>query len=184
MSVMWIAPDSTDKALFFEKITNATGIQFEDEGSDMTKITFPDGENISINYGFSSGEVDASACRALVDLNKDLFILYSSVSAGYNIEIDDYLSGMVDFIIAKSNGKLRKMSSSMSHLNAPSYAKHDNSKNTLTIVPVFEGNSQTYGFYDDIYINYERRFQTGLKFIDQNGNRFVTLGSYLLYKVD
>lgn len=34
------------------------------------------------------------------------------------------------------------------------------------------------------YINYERMFQPGLKFIDQNGNRFVTLGSYLLYKVD
>ena len=27
-------------------------------------------------------------------------------------------------------------------------------------------------------------FEPGLKFIDQNGNKFVTLGGYLLYKVD
>ena len=83
MSVMWIAPDSTDKLLFFKKITDATGIQFENEGSGKTKITFPDGENISINYEFSSGTVDTSKYRALVDLNKNLFILYNNISAGY-----------------------------------------------------------------------------------------------------
>ena len=117
-------------------------------------------------------------------LSKDLFILYNAISTGYNIEIASSLSFMADFIIAKSNGKIRKMGSSMSSLNGPAYAESDDSKNTLTIVPVFEGNSTTYRFYDDIYINYERRFPIGLKFIDQNGNRFVTLGSYLLYKVD
>lgn len=184
MSVMWIAPDSTDKLLFFEKITDATGIQCEAVDSSHTKITFPDGENISIDYTLSSGTISTSIYRALVDLNKDLFILYSNVSIGYNIKIDGNLSDMSHFIIAKSNGKLRRMEPAMGYLNAPSYAEGDDSKNTLTIVPVFEGNLTTYGFYDDIYINYERRFPVGLKFIDQNGNRFVTLGSYLLYKVD
>ena len=184
MSVMWIAPDSTDKALFFKKITDATGIQFEEVVSSSTKITFPDGENITINYDVTSGTIDTSEYRALVDLSKDLFILYNDISEGYNIEITGSLSYMADFIIAKSNGKIRKMGMSMSYLNAPSYAESNDSKNTLTIVPVFEGNSLTYGFYDGIYINYERRFPVGLKFIDQNGNRFVTLGSYLLYKVD
>lgn len=184
MSVMWIVPDSNEKALFLEKITDATGIQFKDEGSSMAKITFPDGENITINYDVSSGTIDTSKYRALVDLSKDLFIIYNKVYIGPNIEIAGYLSDMVDFIIAKSNGKIRKMGSSMGYLNVPMYAENDASRNTLTIVPVFEGNSLTYGFYDDIYINYERRFSVGLKFIDQNGNRFVTLGSYLLYKED
>ena len=184
MSVMWIAPDSTDKPLFFKKITDATGIQFEAVDSSNTKITFPDGQNIILNYGLSNGNVDTSKHRALVDSNKDLFILYGNISAGYRIEVDDYLSDMTDFIIAKSNGKIRSMEMSMKYLNVPMYAESDDSKNILTIVPVFEGNSNTYGFYDDIYINYERRFPVGLKFIDQNGNRFVTLGSYLLYKVD
>lgn len=184
MSVMWIAPDSTDKALFFKKITDATGIQFEYDGSAFTKITFPDGQNINLNYNSSSGTIDVNKYRALVDLNKDLFILYSNIPRGYSIETDDYLSDMTDFIIAKSNGNIRNMGGSMRYLNVPLYAESDDSKNTLTIVPVFEGNSNTYGFYDGIYINYERRFPVGLKFIDQNGNRFVTLGSYLLYKVD
>ena len=184
MSVMWIAPDSTNKALFFKKITDATGIQFEAVDSGRTKITFPDGQNVTINYDFSSGTFDTSKCRALVDLNKDLFILYDDVSAGYNIGVGGCLPDMADFFIAKSNGKIRSMNAYIKNLNVPGYAESDDSKNTLTIVPVFEGNSITYGFYDDIYVNYERRFPVGLKFIDQNGNRFVTLGSYLLYKVD
>ena len=166
MSVMWIAPDSTDKALLFKKITDATGIQFEEVVSNSTKITFPDGENITISYDVTSGTIDTSKYRALVDLSKDLLIIYGNVSAGYNIGITGSLSDMANFIIAKSNGKIRKMSMSMSYLNAPSYAESDNSKNTLTIVPVFEGNSLTDGFYDDIYINYERKFSVGLKFID------------------
>lgn len=184
MSVIWIAPDAADKVLFLKKITDATGIQFEDEGSSNTKITFPDGKNITINYTISSGTVNIDKCRALVDLNKDLFIIYSNVSAGYNIKVGDTLINFIDVGITKSNGNLCRMSTDMSYFNVPTYAKSDDSKNTLTIVPVFEGNSVDYRFYDDIYINYERRFPVGLKFIDQNGNKFLTLGSYLLYKVD
>ena len=184
MSVMWIAPDSTDKPLFFKKITDATGIQFEYDGSAFTKITFPDGENISINYNFSSGTVDTSKYRALVDLNKDLFILYNDTLRGYDIDVDDYLSSMAEIRIAKSNGNIRNIGDNVGYFNVPMYAESDDSKNTLTIVPAFEGNSTTYGFYDGIYVNYERRFPVGLKFIDQNGNRFLTLGSYFLYKID
>ena len=184
MSVMWIAPDSTDKPLFFKKITDATGIQFEANDTTFTKITFPDGQNITLNYNSSSGKIDTSKYRALVDLNKDLFILYKDIPRGYGIEVDDYLSYIAEIRIAKSNGNIRSIGDNMGYFNVPMYAESDDSKSTLTIVPAFEGNSTTYGFYDDIYVNYERRFPVGLKFIDQNGNRFVTLGSYLLYKVD
>lgn len=181
MSVMWVAPDSTDKLLFYEKIKNATGIKIEAVDSSNTKITFPDGENITINYRTTAELGSTSTWRALVDVDKHLLIIYNNISIGYDIGIRGQLYNMVEFIIAKSNGKLRRMSTSMSQLNTPDYAESDDSKDTFTIVPVFEG-STTYGFYDDIYINYERRFQTGLKFVDENGNEFVTLGGYLLYK--
>ena len=51
------------------------------------------------------------------------------------------------------------------------------------IFPCYYGYSNDYNaFLKNIYINYERRFVAGLKFIDQNGNEFFTLGGYLLYK--
>ena len=33
----------------------------------------------------------------------------------------------------------------------------------------------------DVYCEYKRQFDPGLRFIDQNGNKWVTLGGYMLY---
>lgn len=74
-----------------------------------------------------------------------------------------------------------------------SYPENDYSKNDITLGPlrVYAGNHNAYenrkyvkGFIKNCYVNYERKFQRNIKFIDQNGNRFVTLGGYILYKID
>ena len=73
------------------------------------------------------------------------------------------------------------------------YPENDYSKNDITLVPLrvyaanhnaSENRKYVKGFIRNCYVNYERKFQRNIKFIDQNGNRFVTLGGYLLYKVD
>ena len=74
------------------------------------------------------------------------------------------------------------------------YLENDYSKNDITLVPLRvyacdnanDATNRKYvkGFVKNCYVNYERKFQRGLKFIDQNGNKFVTLGGYLLYKID
>ena len=73
------------------------------------------------------------------------------------------------------------------------YLNNDYSKNDITLVPLrvygmdaYHNSDTKYvkGFIKNCYVNYERKFQRNLKFIDQNGNRFVTLGGYLLYKID
>ena len=73
------------------------------------------------------------------------------------------------------------------------YLENDYSKNDITLVPLrvyaFNHNDSdnrisVKGFIKNCYVNYERKFQRNIKFIDQNGNRFVTLGGYLLYKID
>ena len=72
------------------------------------------------------------------------------------------------------------------------YLENNYSKNDITLVPlrVYACNHDTdstnrkyvKGFVKNCYVNYERKFQRNLKFIDQNGNEFITLGGYLLYK--
>lgn len=71
------------------------------------------------------------------------------------------------------------------------YIENDYSKNDITLVPLrvyacnhdnkYEGRKYVKGFIKNCYVNYERKFQRNIKFIDQNGNEFVTLGGYLLY---
>ena len=72
-----------------------------------------------------------------------------------------------------------------------SYLENDYSKNDITLVPLRvyacnhdnDSTNRKYakGFIKNCYVNYERKFQRNIKFIDQNGNEFVTLGGYLLY---
>lgn len=55
------------------------------------------------------------------------------------------------------------------------YVYIDGTKNTTP---------RSYIRFPKAYVNYERYFIPGQKYIDQNGNKFMTLGGYLLYKVD
>lgn len=73
------------------------------------------------------------------------------------------------------------------------YSENDSTKQNITLAPLRvygrnctdeDGYYYARTFVKNVYINYERKFQPNLKFIDQNGNKFVTLGGYLLYKVD
>ena len=71
------------------------------------------------------------------------------------------------------------------------YLENDYSKNDITLVPLRvygcnhdnDSTNRKYGkgFIKNCYVNYERKFQRNLKFIDQNRNEFITLGGYLLY---
>ena len=43
---------------------------------------------------------------------------------------------------------------------------------------------KSYIRFPKMYVNYERYFIPGQKYMDQNGNKFMALGGYLLYKID
>lgn len=78
----------------------------------------------------------------------------------------------------------------VSHDNS-NITENDYSKSDITLCPlrVYAYNSlndayNVTSFVKNCYVNYERQFQRGLKFVDENGNEFVTLGGYLLYKTN
>ena len=62
--------------------------------------------------------------------------------------------------------------------NIPDYVE-DTIKGQITLVPLYAQDSKS--FVKNVYINYERMFQPGLKFVDENNNEWITLGGYLLY---
>ncbi len=55
------------------------------------------------------------------------------------------------------------------------YVYIDGTKNTTP---------KSYIRFPKMYVNYERYFVPGQKYIDQNGNKFMAIGGYLLYKID
>ena len=67
------------------------------------------------------------------------------------------------------------------YFNIAKRVTDNKTKQSLRLIPAYYYKK---GFIKNLYFNYERAFSSGLKFVDQNGNRFVTLGGYLLYKVD
>ena len=178
---------------FFSEIESKTGVKIEstrnssDTYSNINKITFTDGNYISIE---AHDYYDSTEWTVFIDDYTHLFIFtqdgymqkgstlsgISSMSDFHNMFIVD-IEGNICNIICSKNFYYT--------FNFPYDAKDGASKQSIKLVPAFcYYDYDKIGFLKNMYINYERRFDAGLKFIDQNGNRFVTLGGYLLYKVD
>ena len=128
------------------------------------------------------------------------FLCYT---VGNGMDNYNYVDNLYRAIVYDFNGVLanvsmctecdwgQMMNIDMKHGN---YIENDYSKNDITLGPLkvwacnhySDDTNRKYakGFIKNCYVNYERKFQRNIKFIDQNGNRFVTLGGYLLYKID
>ena len=182
---------------FFSEIENKTGVKIESTLSSndryvrITKITFTDGAQIT--YSGSSEIYIYTSELVIIDDKNHLFVLtnnstgasMSSMNIGtnmpnnYDVFIADVEETTCD--IAHENRYVHKV------FNLPESAQNIQSCQSFKIVPAFcylSNPTTRYGFMKNIYINYTREFSFGLKFIDQNGNKFVTLGGYLLYKID
>ena len=176
-------------------IKQKTGLELTASGSADNygkvpfNVRFPDMEEsqgVGI-YSFTDNGI------FFIDANNH-FLCYS-IAGG--LDSYSYVNNLYGALIFDSNGKLanvcydtrREFYDTMNMYGG--YAENDNSKSNITLCPLrayayngLSGANNVRGFVKNCYVNYERKFQKGLKFIDQNGNRFVTLGGYLLYKVD
>lgn len=175
-------------------IKQRTGLELEalDSGSGGIKkfnMRFPDmetGQQIGLEYFNDNGTFFIDA---------DNHFLCYSIKSG----MDDYsyVDDLYKALVFDYNGKLANicytMDQSWGYMNATigKYAEDDSSKSNITLCPLrayaynnFNDANNVRAFVKNCYVNYERKFQKGLKFTDENGNKFVTLGGYLLYKDD
>ena len=187
-------PQPMSTAELMALIKQRTGLELEalDSGSggiQKFSMRFPDMEtaqDIGLGYFNEVGTL-------FIDADNH-FLCYSIASGTENYSyVDDlYRDFVFDF-----NGKLANICFSTKRgwgivMNVGGgYAEDDSSKSNITLCPLrayayngLNGVDNGQAFIKNCYVNYERKFQKGLKFIDQNGNRFVTLGGYILYKVD
>ena len=179
-------------------IKEKTGLEITlPETGNVYKMRFPDMENaksVSLSYTFGNG----STGTMFIDVANHFFVY----AVGDGVSTFSYLDSMYEILIYDYNGELGTITASNrvpwnytnTNLDTTDYiAENDPTKNEIALVPFrtygqyyVDANTNMYvkTFVKNAYVNYERKFQPGLKFIDQNGNKFVTLGGYLLYKVD
>ena len=187
-------PQPMSTAELMTLIKQRTGLELEaldsgNAGIQKFSMRFPDMEtaqDIGLGYFNEVGTL-------FIDADNH-FLCYSIASGTENY---DYVDDLYRDFVFDFNGKLANICFSTKRgwgivMNAGGvYAEDDSSKSNITLCPLrayayngLNGVDSGRAFIKNCYVNYERKFQKGLKFIDQNGNRFVTLGGYLLYKVD
>ena len=180
-------------------IKQRTGLELTSLGSASSSmepfnVRFPDMEEsqkVSIQTFTFSGTFFIDAANH--------FLWYT---VGNGMDDYDYVDNVYRAIVYDFNGVLANVSymterawESFMNINMYNggYLENDYSKNDITLGPLrvyacnhneYENRKYVNGFIKNCYVNYERKFQRNIKFIDQNGNRFVTLGGYLLYKID
>ena len=175
-------------------IKQRTGLELEalDSGGGGIKtfsMRFPDmgtAQSIELEYLNDSGTF-------FIDADNH-FLCYSIASGLDNYS---YVDDLYKALVFDCNGKLANICYTTDNrfvdtMNATgSYAEDDSSKSNITLCPLrayayngLNDANNVRGFVKNCYVNYERKFQKGLKFIDANGNEFVTLGGYLLYRND
>ena len=173
-------------------IKQRTGLELvalDSSSSDKFNMRFPDMETAQ------SIELKSLNTNGTFFIDADNHFLCYSIASG--TEDTSYINDLYKALVSDFNGKLANLCYSTRQsfgdvMNAGGYyAEDDSSKSKITLCPLrayayngLSGANNVRGFVKNCYVNYERKFQKGLKFIDQNGNRFVTLGGYLLYKVN
>ena len=173
-------------------IKQRTGLELEVLNSDSSdkkfSMRFPDMETAQ-NIGLESLNRNGTFF-----IDADNHFLCYSIASGTNDY--SYIDELYRTLVADFNGKLANICystrQSWGNINTGGYyTEDDSSKSNIALCPLrayaynsYNGANNVRGFVKNCYVNYERKFQKGLKFIDQNGNRFVTLGGYLLYKIN
>ena len=182
-----------------QKIKEKTGVDFSinsstpDSSNYIYKISikFPDmneAKELTL-YILSSSIFKDSNVIVFIDVENHFFMLVDSDSTDMNVRT--YLNNWIQALIFNSNENELVSAFTENYgynmydcLNITGNPKNDISRNDLVLYPAYLSldSSKKFGYLKNVYLNCERSFVAGLKFLDETGNEFVTLGSSLLYK--
>lgn len=182
---------TTSETELLSIIKERTGLELEalDSGSYGIKtfnMRFPDmetGQSIKSKYLNTSGTffIDSDnhfLCHTLSTEKSN----FTYVDTLYNAILFDCDGQLVNVVSSINYDWKNIMNISMQ--SDVKYLENDSSRNNITLCPLRVYASGKQSFIKNCYVNYERKFSKCLKFIDENGNEYVSLGGYLLYRND
>ena len=179
---------------FFSRIETETGVivtcNLNSNGTfAIPKITFSDGSYVDRESYLVTGASANTDWVVLIDDSNHFFMLTYEydMNKGGDVALSSAIQSYWTTIIVDIDGAPNNIPGTREWyyaFNIPYSAYNNPTAQTIKILPAYVYAYNSKGYSKNLYINYDRAFDTGLKFVDQNGNRFVTLGGYLLYKVD
>lgn len=192
-----VSGDGTETATL-QLIKEKTGVEITNLGEQSYGIytygiRFPNMETaqkVRCAYFDKEGTV-------FVDVDNHFLMLTTNSGTGYSNYVNDFFpviifdyKGTLCNVCYSDDTPWNKNMNSNNSGDLPYYQGNDVGKQDITLVPLrvyannplLQSNANVMSFIKNCYTNYERKFQRGLKFTDQNGNEFVTLGGYMLYK--
>lgn len=156
----------------------------DSSGYNNLTIQFPGKEEVrGANLYYSS-----STSRVFADIDNELLILKIPDSETSIYKGDVYVHFVFYNAIRIYNGNFQSVISSVSQdrirdvFNISSTPKNDSTLNSIVIYPAYYGNNSVQ--IKNLYLNSQRAFLCGLVLEDDNGDRYFTLGSYFLYKIN
>ena len=191
MSLKIIKADSAVFKDFLQKVSSETGVAFNKKNDNygFDTITFPDGKTVKSDKTITSN--DTTNNTMLVDTDNHFLLYTYTIGEGSEYKPSTTYNGYClpcEFFVAEHKDGIVWINMYDKYLynvfNIPCNPQNEPRNNSIELTPCVYGfNNNSYRL-KNVFVNYTRRFDNLLKFIDQNGNRFVTLGSYFLYKVD
>lgn len=193
MSLKIIRADSAVFYDFLQKVSSETGVTFNkiDDSYSFNAITFPDGKTVKSNENTLATSTIKSTM--LVDTDNHFLLYTFAIGVGSDYQPDSTYNGYglpCVFFVAEHNDGIVWINMTDKTVydifNIPKTPQNEPRNNSINIAPC------VYGFYNsgnpisyqlkNVFVNYTRRFDNLLKFVDQSGKEFITLGGYLLYK--
>ena len=167
----------TNTGIKFDGTYGGTGIR----GCDNTKIKFP-GMTDYVTLPMLWHDYSGDQIAIVDEENGYLFTVYNSAwrTSG------QLTNGLWNLLYTK-NGELKSFNTGYKNTSDyiydvlminGSYEKDNSIADSFELVAASTCEPDV---IPNVYFEYEKRFSPGLKFIDQNGNKWVTLGGYMLY---
>lgn len=186
MSLKIIKADNSVFNEFLQKVNSETGVSFNYADYKYDTITFPDGKTVKSDKTIASSS--SVKDTMLVDTDNHFLLYTNTIGAGSEYLPDNTYNGYglpcVFFVAEYNDGIIWiNMNDSLVYeiFNIPRSPQNEPRNNSINLTPCVYGfNNNSYQL-KNVFVNYTRRFDNLLKFIDQNGNEFITLGGYLLY---
>ena len=187
MSLKIIKADSSNFNDLLQKVNSETGVTFNYADYKYDTITFPDGKTVKSDNAITSSSSNRDTM--LVDTDNHFLLYTNTIGVGSEYQPGTTYNGYglpCVFFVAEHNDGIIWINMDVSLVsdifNIPRSPQNEPRNNSINITPCVYGfNNNSYQL-KNVFVNYTRRFDNLLKFVDEKGKEFITLGGYLLYK--
>lgn len=154
-------------------------------------IQFPGKEEVSgaslyFYYTSVSSYTNEITSRMFADVDNELLIMKTIEAENKTLKGGSSQSSVFKFVLNVRDGKIFTIfDNSVSlyyNFNMGANSLDDATLNSIVIYPAYYGSKSIQ--IKNLYLNSQRAFLCGLVLEDDNGDRYFTLGSYFLYKIN